>query len=153
VGEGIDDVDDAPAIAQRIVEFEAEIEDAKREFVFKAVGQRAWQALIKANPPTEQQRQASTAFQRVDHNPDTFPAAAVSASCISPKMTLEQAKQFEEILDVSAWAKIYAACLDANVGGGDSPKSVVAGGIARANAGLGKQPTTSEYPDLSSLDE
>ena len=145
----IDEEPEATAIAARILELQGEIENAKREFVFKRIGKRAYSDLLAAHPPTAEQRRTSP---KLDHNPETFPGALVAASCQSPKMTLDQVRKFEEVLDWGQFNQLYQAALDANLGGGDSPKSMLAGGIARVNAQLGLRPTTSESLDLSSLD-
>lgn len=149
-GEGaLDEEPEATIIAAQLTELEAEIDAAKRDFVFRRVGKKAWADLLAAHPPTKEQRSANP---RIDNNPETFPLAAIAASCTSPRMTVEQAQKFEEILDLTQFQQIYQACLDANIGGGDSPKSALAGGIARANAQLGLQRTTIGPLDLSSLD-
>jgi hypothetical protein len=145
----MDSVPEALAIARQIADLEAEIDEAKRPFTFKAVGRKAWTDLLAAHPPTKEQRAAEP---RLDNNPDTFPPAAIAASCTSPKMTVADVRKFEELLDLAQFQMLWGACLEVNVGRGDTPKSLLAGGIARANAALGRQHTTTESLDPSSLD-
>jgi hypothetical protein len=123
-----------PALAERLVELEAEIEAAKRPFRFKAVGKRAWADLLAQHPPTKDQARD---HPRLDHNPETLPAAAIAATCVDPVITPEQAAQLEQALNLTQFEVLWAACLEVNVGGGDSPKSLAAGSIARASAELG----------------
>ncbi|HRE02430.1 MAG TPA: hypothetical protein PLV68_14090, partial [Ilumatobacteraceae bacterium] len=99
------------------------------------------------HPPTKEQRQ----MLHLDHNPETFPAAAVAASAVDPVLTVDQAFRLQALLDQHQWDQVWHACLDANRGGA-TPKSVVAGAMARAREQLGLPPTTTESPDLSSLD-
>lgn len=117
-----------PGLAQQLVAFEAAIEAAKREFRFRAVGKKAWADLLALHPPTKEQTAANP---RIDHNPETFPIAAIAASCVDPVMTVEQVGRLEEALNLAQFDKLWAACLDANVGAFDSPKSLVAPLIVR----------------------
>lgn len=123
-----------PALAQRLVEYEAEIAAARREFKFRAIGKRPWADLLAQHPPTPEQRRLNS---RVDHNPETFPGAAIAASCVDPVMSVEQVGRLEQALNLSQFETLWTACLDANVGGGGEagPKSPV-GSIVRANAEL-----------------
>lgn len=139
----------APAVAQAVVDFEAELEAAKREFVFKGIGKRSWSDLLRQHPPTKEQLKANA---RIDHNPETFPAAAVAVSCSSPRMTLDQARALEERLDLTQWAQIWQACLSANLGEATLPKSQVAGGILRASGASASTAAPTGSPDPSSLD-
>jgi hypothetical protein len=77
----------APALAAELEALEAEVEAAKVEFRFRSIGKRAWADLLAAHPPTREQKKADP---RVDHNPDTFPAAAIAASCVDPVLTLDK---------------------------------------------------------------
>lgn len=146
-------VTDAPRIADLIKAKEAEMEAAKRPFTFRTIGRKRWRDLLAEHPPTRAQL-ARAQEQRIqlDHDPDKFQPAAVQASCISPKMTLLQAHQFNEGMDLAQWNVLWGACLDVNVGGGALPKSMAAGRIARANSELGLSPTDSESLAPSSLD-
>lgn len=119
-----------PALAERLVAFEAEIEAAKRSFRFRAVGKRAWADLLKEHPPTKDQRAANG---RLDHNPETFPIAAIAASCVEPVLSVDDVAKLEAVLNLAQFDVLWGGCLDANVGGGtDNPKSIAAGPIARA---------------------
>lgn len=139
-----------PAIAQRIVELEAEIDAAKRSFRFRAVGKKAWADLLALHPPTKDQLSEAP---RLDHNPETFPPAAIAASCVDPVITPEQVDQLEQGLNLAQFDLLWTACLDANVRGDDSPKSLVAGPIARVSAELGITHVNGASPVPSSLAE
>lgn len=138
-----------PALAKRLVEFEAEIESAKREFRFRSIGKRAWADLLAKHPPTREQAKTNI---RLDHNPETFPLVAIEASCVEPVMTLEQVAKLEDALNLFQFEMLWGACLDANVGGDASPKSLVAGPIARVNAEFGITHVNGASPEVSSLD-
>jgi hypothetical protein len=68
----------APAVAQQIRLLEQRARDATVEIKVAHIGKR-WQTLLDAHPPTKAQKAKHGA--RLDHNPDTFPYAAVAA-CI-----------------------------------------------------------------------
>lgn len=122
-----------PGLAKRLVAYEAEIEAAKRAFTFRAIGKRAWADLLAKHPPTKEQMKLNS---RMDHNPLTFPVLAVAASCVDPVMSVEQVTALESALNISVFDQLWMACVEANVGGGDSPKSLVAGPIAQVSAEL-----------------
>lgn len=136
-------------IAAEIVALEAEMDAARRPFKFRAVGQRKWADLLAANPPTAAQRKDNP---RLDHNPVTFPIAAIAASCVDPVLTEAQVYLFEERLDVAQWALLLGACFEANMGAGNLPKSGLAGAIAHTNAELGITSAPEESLEVFSLD-
>lgn len=127
-----------PGIAKQIESLEAEMDAHRRPFTFRAVGKRRWADLMAQHPPTKEQRKENP---RLDHDPSLFPVVAIAASCIDPVLTIEQVNMFEDRLDLSQWALLWNACLEANLGDGKLPKSMVAGAIAQANAELEKRAT------------
>lgn len=139
-----------PVLAQQLAELEAEIDAAKRPFTFKAIGKRKWADLMAKHPPKPEQVKV---YGRLDHNPDTFPAAAIAASCISPVMTVDQVKAFEDGLNQTEFDKLWGACLEANVGGGSDPKSLTAGLILRTSGPSASTAVLTELLAASSLDE
>jgi hypothetical protein len=120
---------EAPVIASRIVELTRQARDAEVEFSFKAMRRRDWRDLIAAHPPTEEQRSKG-----VDFNPETLPATAMAACCVSPSgATLAK---FEELRDGdligdSQWNELWAVVHSANTGGAQIPLSVAAFVLAR----------------------
>jgi hypothetical protein len=131
----------ARPIAEQVEALKAEIDAAGTPFTFQAVGMHAWSDLIRDHLPRDEDRQ-----QRLDHNPVSFPPAAVAASCVDPPMTVEQATQLFEKLNLAQWLKLWTACLDANTGGGGSPKSLLATVVLRRNG-----PSSTTPPNGASL--
>lgn len=140
----------APALAAQILELEQEMEAAKVEFRFRAIGKRAWADLIARHPPTKDQLKADP---RLDHNPVTFPVAAIAASCIDPELTLEDAQRLERALNHSQFDLLWAKVVDANIGGLNAPKSRAAGMILRPSVPSATTAASEEFPEASSLDE
>lgn len=141
----------APQLAEQLAELEAEIEQAETVvFRFRSIGTRKWLDLLAEHPPTKDQLRQK---QGLDHNPLTFPVAAVAASSDEPKLTVAQARALESNLDLSEWEKIWQATLAANLGGDGSPKSVLAGTILRLRERSATTAASEESLDPSSSDE
>jgi hypothetical protein len=124
------DPDEAPPIAHQLAALEDEMEAARVEFRFRNIGKKAWADLLKDHPPTKEQLAAD---KRVDHNPAEFPIAAMAASCQSPKMDDAAVRRLEAALTDSQFTALWRACLEANLGGADVPKSLAAGRILQVN--------------------
>lgn len=140
----------APTLAAELRTLEAEIDAAKRTFHFKAIGKRKWADLLAQHPPTKEQLKV---HGRLDHNPATFPSAAIAATCTSPAMTLEQVAQLEDALNQTQFDLLWGTCLEANVGGGSDPKSLTAGLILRTNGQSASTAVLTELLAASSLAE
>jgi hypothetical protein len=140
----------APTISQQLLELEAEIDAAKIEFRFQCIGHRAWADLMAAHPPTKDQLKA---FPRIDHNPETFPLAAIAASCVEPVMTVDDVGRLERALNDTQFNLLLVRCVEANTGGLDTPKSAAAGMIHRVNGRSANTPAPAASPAQSSLAE
>ena len=64
---------------------------------YRALGARAFDELIAKCPPNSKQK-----LDGLIYNPDTFGPALVSAVCVSPMLTVEQAQTLMESQDWSA---------------------------------------------------
>lgn len=139
-----------PVLAEKVRDVERQLDEAKVEFRFRCIGTSKWLALSSKHPPTPEQTKLSS---YADHNPDTFQPAAVALSCQDPEMSVEQAEKLRDVLTVEQWAELWRACREANMGGGDSPKSPVAGAILRVRDRLGTTAALAASLDQSSSDE
>jgi len=109
---------------------QGEMEAAKVEFRFRNIGRKAWADLLAAHPPTKEQR----TDLKTDHNPETFPVAAIAASCSEPAgMSEDAVRRLEAALTDSQFTVLWRACVDANLGGVEVPKSLAAGRILQVN--------------------
>lgn len=136
---------EAPGIARRLQELEAEIDKAQVEFTFAAVGQKAWTDLGAEHPPTDADREAG-----LDFNGRTFPVAAIAASAVDPKMSVEHSAKLFEKLNFGQWQLLWGACLAANVEGTSVPFSAAASAVLRGSATKSNSPTTTELLAASS---
>lgn len=131
---------DAPDIGAKLAELEDELErDYQVVFKVGALPRRRWTDLLAAHPPTPQQRKAE---QRLDFNPETFPAAAIQACLIEPALTAEQVDELENGnergeggLTDAQFNLLFNAVVSVNQSGLSAPKSVAAAAIRRMNAG------------------
>lgn len=102
-------------LAEAVVGIETDIAEATVDFVLRNIGRRAWSDLLGEHPPTDDQREVFG--RRLDHNPDTFPYAAVAASCVAPDgVTAEKIRELEEVISSGQWDELWAACLTVNMG-------------------------------------
>jgi hypothetical protein len=116
---------DAAEIAERIVQVEDAMEASTIEFTVSSVPRRVWADLLAAHPPRKQDAGR-------DHNPLTFPPAAVAACVVEPGLTEGQATQLDETLPTGEWSKLWVAALTLNVTENPHPKLIAASEIARA---------------------
>jgi len=144
------EVPQAPIISEQLLDLEAEIEAVKVEFKFRSIGHRAWADLMAAHPPTKEQQKA---LGRIDHNPETFPLAAIAASCADPPMTVDDVGRLERVLNDTQFNLLLVRCVEANTGGLDTPKSGAASLIHRVNGRSATTPVPEASPDQSSLAE
>lgn len=141
---------EAPALRAEIEALEAEIEAAFTTFTFANVGHRKWADLGRDNAPTKEQL---AEYGRLEHNPDTFPIAAIAASCIEPEMTPEGVAELAEVISVTQFTVLWNACLDANTGGLESPKSQAVGVMRLMNAAFERTRALAASPAPSSSAE
>lgn len=147
LGASLQDAGDTQRIAERVQAVEAEIRDAEVEFKFQSIGRKAWADLLARHPPTTKQK---TADKRTTFNPETFPLAAIAASCVQPAMDVDGAGDLEELLSDAQFSQLWNACVDANLGGGDSPNSLLAGRILHTNVRSATTAASEESPEASS---
>ena len=101
----------AGQIAAQIREVEQEAAPFVREFVFQSIGNKPWSDLMAEHPPKSKRDRDAGA----EYNTDTFPPAAVAASCIQPEgMTLKNATLLMERWSVGQWNTLWTGCLIAN---------------------------------------
>lgn len=109
--------DTAPGIAELIAEAEQQARESERTFVFRAVGRKAWRDLLAAHPPREQ--------DAAGWDSETFPPAAMHASCIHPEgLPLEEFQRHYDEWPIAHVQALWSACLAANVGEVETPKGL-----------------------------
>lgn len=133
-------------LARKITKLEQEIEAVEKVFLFADIGGQ-WMDLIGQHPPTKVQLDAD---KNLDHNPETFPVAAVAASSSQPELTEDQVKRMRSKLQHTQWEKIWGATLEANLGMVIAPKSVLAGLVLRRNGASGTTRAPAGSPAASS---
>lgn len=150
-------------IAGEIESLVRDSEDTEAEFVFKAIGRHGYDDLLAEHPPTEKDRKLAKeqaeslglpSFQ-AEFNAETFPPALISASCIQPQMSLEEAL---EIWNSDEWngaelLKLWEAARNANATPGDIPFALRGIGAIPSTAQNSTSPPSTESPEASSSDE
>lgn len=146
VGRGHDA--DTVAAAEAVQAIEQQMRDATVEFVFQHLGRTAWTDLLAEHPPTDEQKAANP---RLDNNPETFPYAAMAASCIAPEnATADSFRDLEERITAESWDQMWAATLVANLGGRDPGESGAASAVLRRLRPRSEQPSDAESDAASS---
>lgn len=112
------------AIAARIVAVEEEQEASTLTIVLRSVSRRAWADTLAKNPPRPQDK-------GLDHNPVSFPPAAVALCAAEPEISVDQATKLADTLPPGEWLKLWNAALALNLAETPHPKLAVASEIAR----------------------
>jgi hypothetical protein len=110
---------EAPPLAQRVLDLEAEADASTVTFRIRAVSAMAWRRLIEAHPPiTPAEREEGWNWHA-----ETFAPAVIAASCIDPAMSVEQATELGDRLSDGQFSKLFALVLTVNSGDDLIPKS------------------------------
>jgi hypothetical protein len=147
---------EAPAIAERILDLEQRIAEAKTVFVFEQLGRGRWLDLVARHPATDDEQRAG-----LDHHPDTFIPAALVESCVEVRspdgdvgtLDLDNATFLAEELNEAEFRKLWAGCLRANLGEADDPKSKAAAIYRRLSSRSSTTAPLEESLAASSSDE
>lgn len=135
----------ASGLAEQIVAVEEEMEASSATFHLQSIGHRAWADLLGKHPP----RKEDTGK---DHNPLTFPPAAVAACTVSPPITEDDAVKLSEALTTGEWNKLWISVFSLNVVGMPRPKLAAATELLRANGRSSGTPAGLASPEASSSD-
>lgn len=127
--------DKAPAIADRILELQAQAQAADVEFVFEGLGRRAYTDLVRQHPPTDEQKKlAEAAGGSAQWNAETFPPALLAASCSSVDGADEAWwAQRWETWTTGQITRLWNSCLHAQIGVNEVPKASRAFGVAHGS--------------------
>lgn len=139
----------AEAIAQRMETMREQMLEARQWFIFRALPKKRWRGL-KGVLPTKQ------AGQSDDDAADEYHAwlcKLVSATCIDPVMTQEQADRLSEDLSDGQWGALAGGAWSVNSENQQLSFSAAASGLTRRSAGKSRRPDPSASPDPSSLAE
>lgn len=129
-------------LTREVIALEERIAAEEHVFVFEGIGHEAWEILVEEHRPTEQQLADGMPW-----NPHTFPPVAVAVSCVESDgdangVSLDDAQWMHAELDLAEWSKVWGACLTANLGDANRPKSV----IATATASTFAKRSTTAHP-------
>lgn len=89
--------------------------------VIRSIGRKAWSDLLGEYPATAEQRAKvkeilgdDAAEDDLGYDVDRFPAAAVSACLVEPKLTVEQVDELFDAWNLSDSTTLFAAVLEVN---------------------------------------
>lgn len=155
---GAGELSEAERILARARELEEEARRQSHVFTFRGIGDRAWSDLIAKHPPTKKQRDELD----VDHNPETFPTAAVAATLVkvtSPDGTVDErqltdanVRGLRNRLTLGQWGQLWSGCLRVNTGVVSLGKSGDGTGTLRASGPSSTTAPPEGSPEASSSD-
>lgn len=128
---------DAHRISEEIVAVEEAMDASTLSITLRSVSRKVWADLLAKHPPGREHKGQ-------DHNPETFPPAALAACAVEPPITVEQATKLADTLPTGEWNKLWLAMIGLNVVAMPHPKLAAATELLRAN---GRSSTTSADTD------
>ena len=124
--DGPDD-DQLTELMERVAELERQVSEAERPMVFATIPPSRRRALEEAHPATEAQKESDP---KATVNEDTYWPAVLAECCVSPGLSVEQARWLRDGddgwpgLPENKWNELVVAVSRANVEGSNIPKSV-----------------------------
>jgi hypothetical protein len=115
----LEDTSPKRAIAERIVELQAEMREATVDFHLRAMPSRKWSIFYNERPERAEGESAE------DWESRYFPwqAQLVSRTCVDPEMTVDQVVELADQLHFHAWAILSGRAYILNMGEVDVPNS------------------------------
>lgn len=111
-----------PDLDGKVEELQRLVAEKTHTFRFSAIGRGPWRDLEAEHPPTDEQR--AEFGDDLKWNPETFPEAALVATCTDPGLSPEEAHWLATKLPEFVWDRVWAACLATNIHGGDEKKAL-----------------------------
>lgn len=143
---------------ETVERLERQVADVSVEFVLQSIGRAAWVKLRDQHQPTNAQRDMYRKQGVVlDHNPDTFPVAAIAASLVepsagSPAETKQLVQRMWDEWNFGECERLWRACLEANLGAMSVPKRWTGSGTTPSSGQSSGSLGTPESPEASSTD-
>lgn len=128
----IEQADDA-AIAQEILDIEAEMSEAMLTLVVRALARTVWRGLVLKHPP----RQGNDGDRVLGADFQGLMEEATPLCVVDPELDEDDWERLSEVLSSGDWDRIFTAVWEVNREGGDVPKSRLA---SRVIASRGDEP-------------
>ena len=113
-------IPEAPGIAVRLDELEADIAASEFTFTFQALPRGEYIALVAKHPPQADDKDSGLPFHA-----ETFTPALLAACAVEPAMTVDEADQVLGALSAGQFDKVWTAVVAVNLGDDAAPKSVM----------------------------
>lgn len=119
------DEDPRRPLAEAIQAIESDMVDSTETFVFRALGQRKYRALLDAHPDPKGEG---------SWNAESFPQALIAASCIEPPMDVVDVERLFDVLNAGQVETLFMGAYVVNEGPTQVPFSKAASAALRATA-------------------
>lgn len=116
--------DSLEALQELVDRAKEAVEDTSVRMVFQSIGRKAYDALLMAHPPTEEQvaefqdenrqKDGSPGKGKPPYNIETFAPALIAASCVDPELTPEQVEELWDEWNSTELAELWMAALAVN---------------------------------------
>lgn len=117
-------------IAEEIKDVERQMSEQVHVFRFRALPQTRFRELQRAHPPRDDAPTPERLF-----NTDTFPPVLIAACCTDPVFRgVVEVEQLFDKLGQGAYDRCVATAWEANTGGSEVPKSVLASAMMASTA-------------------
>lgn len=116
------------AALQAVKDVEDEREAETVTVTLQSISDEKWANLLRQHAPSKAERRAGH-----DHDPKTFPPAAVAACALSPEITVTQATALRGALPSGEWNKLWVGAMSLNVIELPHPKLAAATELLRAS--------------------
>jgi hypothetical protein len=89
----------------------AALEEETVELRFRSIGRKRYDDLVRAHPPTDEQKAEAA---DVPYEVESFSVALIAASCVEPKMTEDEVAELSETWNVAEFMQLWMAALEVN---------------------------------------
>lgn len=121
----------ASDLAQRIEDIQAQMDESVMEITVSSISSLEWTNLLASHPPSNELRRAGH-----DHDPASFPRAALAACAVKPTIDRDQAARLQKALPAGEWNKLWTMVLVLNTVSTPLPKALGVSELLQANAPL-----------------
>lgn len=117
-------------LLERLEAARAAVDESTVEMKLVSIGRKAYDALEKEHPPTDEQREEFRADQikqlmaegksqeeaegqagEPPYDADTFPVALIAACCVQPELTVEDTQGFYDEWNFNEWMALWMAAV------------------------------------------
>lgn len=111
-----DSDDERNRLALDVEQAKAAVEDTAVTLLFRSIGRKHYDRLIRAFPATEEQnKEHKEQFgQDAPYDADEFSVALIAASCVDPVLSEDQVRELRDEWNTSEYVELFTTALEVN---------------------------------------